>query len=245
MRFVLVEPRSGGNVGSAARALENLGFRRLVVVAPACDPKGNEAHRMAVDAHATLEAARVVATLDEALDGAVRVVGTTRRAGKHRRPHWRLDRFEIVDSAASQTAFVFGREDRGLTDEELDRCTHLVYLPADAAYESFNLAQALLLTAYHARLALDGDPPEPADPEPRAADAAREAMYRHLGRSLDTIGFVHRDSAAPIMRRLRRLIGRALPSEREVQMLRGLARQIDWVAGRAGLNADDDDDRTG
>lgn len=236
-RFVLVEPQSAGNVGAAARALKNLGFSRLVLVRPACDPRASAALAMAVDARDLLDAAVLADDLDAALDGAGTVVGTSRRTGKHRRPHFRLDRISAELAGlerAAEIAFVFGREDHGLSDRDLDRCTHLVHLPAAAAYPSFNLAQAVLLVAYELRRAgLDqedqGDRPEP------AAHAEREAFFRHLEQALWTIGCIHEDSAVPILRRLRRLVGRASATAEELRLLRGLARQILWTAERAGL----------
>ncbi len=148
VRFVLVRPRSPGNVGSAARALKNLGFSRLSVVAPRCDPRGVEARTLAVDAVDLLERMEIHADLDAALAGAATVVGTSRRMGKHRCPHYRLD--QLADELAGladrgDVAFVFGREDHGLSDAELDRCTQLVYFPASDVYPSFNLAQSVLL----------------------------------------------------------------------------------------------------
>lgn len=237
VRFVLIEPRSGGNVGATARALKNLGFSRLVLVRPSCDPLGSEARRMAVDAADLLERSVVEDDLDAALRGAQLVVGTTARTGKHRRPHRRLNHVsgELASRArASELAVVFGREDRGLTDRELDRCTHLVYLPSSAAYPSFNLAQAVLLVAWELRRSetvrgVDDDEGE------LATHGRREALYRHLERALRTIGFLNRDGAEVVMRRLRRLFGRARLTSDEVKMLRGVARQVLWTADRAGL----------
>jgi tRNA/rRNA methyltransferase len=238
---VLVETRSAGNLGSAARALKNLGFARLAVVRPACDPRSAEAARMAVDAADLLEAAVVCETLAEALDGARTVVGTSRRTGKHRRPHYRLDAFagELARLArAGEIAFVFGREDHGLADEDLDRCTHLVHLPASDDYPSFNLAQAVLLIAWELRRAtLLPDASDPLDAP--ALQEEREAFYTHMQRALGTIGYIHRDTVTPIMRRLRRLLGRASMTSDEVKLLRGMARQILWAADRAGLPARD------
>jgi TrmH family RNA methyltransferase len=222
-------------VGAAARALANLGFSRLEIVRPACDPQASEARKMAVNAAALLDSAAVHTTLDTALAGAQTVVGTTARTGKQRQPHWRIDVFAEELSARSdggELALVFGREDHGLNDEDLDRCTHLVYLPADAAYTSFNLAQAVLLVAWELRRAGLG----PADPHsPVAADQDREAYYRHLDQALRAIGFVTDQTAPSIMRRLRRLYGRAGVTEDELATLRGMARQIQWAAGKARL----------
>jgi tRNA/rRNA methyltransferase len=238
VRFVLVSPQTAGNVGSTARAMKNLGFSRLCLVRPECDPTGPDARKLAVDASDVLERAEIAHDLDAALDGVATVVGTTARTGKHRQPHWPLTDFAgqmARHAAAGELAVVFGREDHGLSDEELDHCTHLIYLPSSAEYSSFNLAQAVLLVAWELRLAGMGRPVvEPT--EVLADQASREAMYRHLQEALLAIGFLHDDSVGSIMRRLRRLYGRANLTSREGSLLRGMARQILWAAGRAGLS---------
>lgn len=246
VRFVLSESRSGGNVGAAARALKNLGYSRLALVRPQCDPLGREARMMAVEAVDLLERAAIHETLDAALDEAGSVIGTSRRAGKHRRPHYRLDLFSTEMARLALTgelAVVFGPEDRGLRDAELDRCTHLVHLPAEESFPSFNLSQAILLVAYELRRSALAAHTAAAD-EPPSGHAEREAMYRHLQEAFRTIGYLQRDSVTAIMRRWRRLLGRAVPTGEEVRLLRGLARQILWTAERAGLppppEADDD-----
>ncbi len=245
VRFVLVETLSAGNVGSVARALKNLGYARLDLVRPRCDPLGPEAHRMAVDAVDLLETATVHEELDGALTGAHQVVGATGRRGKHRRPHWPLVKLPDEVSAcgeASRLAVVFGREDRGLTDAQLDRCTHLVYLPSTAAYPSFNLAQAVLLVAYELSRADVSMLPDVEEDE-LVDHEQREALYAHLERALVTVGFINRDGTEVIMRRMRRLLGRARMTAHEANMLRGLARQILWAADRAGLPPADEPDR--
>lgn len=235
VRFVLVEPQAGGNVGSAARALKNLGFSRLVLVRPRCDPSGPEAMRMAVRAADLLQRASVHDDLDDALAGATTVVGTTRRKGKYRKPHYRLDTFaeQLARFAMrGELAVVFGREEHGLADAELDRCTHLTHLPACDDYPSFNLAQSVLLVAYEIRRAAIDLPPE-AQPEPTAEHGERESMFRHLQRALLAIGFLQPNTAETMMRRVRRLLGRAAMTSEEVKIFRGIARQSLWIAGRA------------
>jgi tRNA/rRNA methyltransferase len=244
VRFILVESQSAGNIGASARALKNLGFSRLALVRPQCDHSGSEARKMAVDARDLLGAVTLHGDLDGALAGAGVVVGTSRRMGKHRRPHWRFD--ELSDELARSTldgelAVVFGREDHGLSDLELDRCTHLAHLPAASAYPSFNLSQAVLLCAYELRMAGLEVAPEPALVAP-ADHALREAMYCHLERALRTIGFLTTDSGEVVMRHFRRLLGRAQMTPEEVKMLRGVARQILWAAERAGLEIADEPD---
>jgi TrmH family RNA methyltransferase len=241
VRFVLVGPQTAGNVGAAARALKNLGFERLVVVAPECDIASTEARRMAVDAADLLERAAVAGTLDEALAGAGTAVGTSRRVGKYRKPHYRLELFsqELAGLAqAGELAVVFGREDSGLTDQELDRCTHLVCLPAAEAYPSFNLAQSVLLVAYELRRVEVMERAEPPQVVP-ASHESREAMYRHVERALRAIGFLAPETSETMMRRLRRLYGRAGVTDEEVQILRGVAHQTLWAARQAGLESDD------
>lgn len=238
VRFVLVEPHHGGNVGASARALKNLGFGRLDLVTPRCDPVGDEARRMAMDARDLLGRIGIASSLDEALAGATTVIGTSRRRGKHRRPHWRLDRLapEIARFAAvGEVAVIFGREAHGLSDAELDRCTHLVHFAAAEAYPSFNLAQSVLLVAYQMRLALAESPEDDGGLAPPAEHREREGMYVHLEAALRGSGFLHDQTAEPMMRRIRRMLGRADMTSEEVQILRGVARQMLWLARRAGI----------
>lgn len=237
VRFVLVEPQLESNLGATARALKNLGFRRLHLVSPRCDPRGDEARRTAKDARDLLEQSRVDPDLDTALRGAATVIATSRRKGKHRQPHWRLDQLapEMARMvAAGEVAVIFGREAHGLSDAELDRCTHLVYFPSSEEYPSFNLAQAVLLVAYEMRLSLETPiADEPLDPP--ADHSSREAMYAHLETALQAIGFLHEDTVEPMMRRIRRMLGRATLTPGDVQILRGIARQTLWLARRAEL----------
>jgi len=244
VRFVLVGPQSGGNVGAAARAIKNLGFSRIDLVAPECNPRGEEARRMAVGAADLLETARVHADLDAALEGAGAAIGTSRRGGKQRSPHYRLDTFapELARlAAAGEIAVVFGREDSGLTDAELDRCTHLVQFLSFDALPSYNLAQSVLLVAYTLRLALPGAAGGIAT-EPLADHASREAAYLHLEAALFSIGFLHEGAAEVMMRRIRRMLGRADLNPGDVQVLRGIARQILWLARTAGRDVPAEED---
>jgi TrmH family RNA methyltransferase len=234
---VLVEPRSAGNVGAAARALENLDAGDLVLVNPHCDPRGEEARRLAVEAAGRLLRARVVGSLDEALAGSRVSVGATARTGKQRRPHYRVDTLaEALRTlpGAETPALVFGREDRGLTDTELDRCTHVVYLPASPGYTSFNLAQAVLLVVWELRRA--GWGPADSTLDPPATHESREAMLRHLQRAWVAIGFLQGEATPSMMRKFRRLFGRAGLTDDEVRVLRGVAHQTLWAARAAGLD---------
>jgi TrmH family RNA methyltransferase len=247
IRFVLVEPRYGGNVGATARVLKNFGFATLELVDPREGADHEEAVRMAVDAADVLAASRTHATLDEALSGAATVVGTSRRMGKHRQPHHRLDALAPAIAGLAlrgEVALLFGREDHGLSDLDLDRCTHLVYVPTAEAYPALNVAQTVALVAYELRRALDAAVPDSA---PVAADdesddaladhAAREAMYAHLEEALLTIGFLKLGQLEGMMRRLRRVLSRAELTPGDVDVVRGIARQILWLARQARLDS--------
>ena len=190
---------------------------------------------MAVSAAGLLDAASVHPTLDTALAGARTVVGATARTGKQRKPHYRIDALVeqlVAHGDPGELAIVFGREDHGLSDDDLDRCTHLAYLPADDSYTSFNVAQAMLLVAWELRRA--DWAPAPAQ-EPPAPDEDREAFYQHYEQALRAIGFVTDQTAPSVMRRVRRIYGRACVTEEELATLRGMARQILWAADKAGL----------
>jgi tRNA/rRNA methyltransferase len=148
IRIVLVEPAGALNVGSVARVMKNMGLRHLVLVNPRCDVASAEARQMAVHAADVLSAADRVATLAEALQGCQRVIATI---GRDRAfpiplepPHvalpWLL--------AAGTAALVFGREDRGLTNDELKYAQRLVQIPTNPAYPSLNLAQSVAICCY-------------------------------------------------------------------------------------------------
>lgn len=243
VRFVLVEPLYAGNVGSAARALKNFGFRRLVLVDPQEGPEREEAVRMAVDARDVLAAAATTPSLGEALDGASVVVGTSRRMGKHRQPHYAFDALapKMAGLAArGEIAIVFGREDSGLSDADLDLCTHLAYLPTSDDYPALNVAQAVAIVAYELNRAIDAAPSvaavEDLDDIHLADHGAREAMYAHLDEALYAIGFLKDGQVEGMMRRLRRILGRAELTAGDVQVVRGIARQILWLAREAKLD---------
>lgn len=241
IRFVLVESRYGGNVGAAARVLKNFGFLNLDLVDPREGADHEYAVRMAVDAGDVLASARTHATLDDALSTAATVIGTSRRMGKHRQPHHRLDELAPVIAGLAlrgEVAMVFGREDRGLSDTDLDRCTHLVYVPTSESYPALNLAQTIAIVAYELRQAQGDQAPAAPDPEAEMLvdHAGREAMYAHLEQALLAIGFLKLGQLEGMMRRLRRILSRAELTAGDADVMRGIARQILWLARQAKLD---------
>ena len=235
LRIVLVRPRGAANIGAAARAMKNCGVRDLVLVRPRA--RLAAAARMAVHAGDVLAAARVVDDLGAAVGDCRLVVGTTCRAGGYRGAAEDLDALVPVlrqAAAAGPVAVVFGPEDHGLSNDDLRHCPRLCTLDTDPAYASLNLAQAVLLVCWTLRRAVRaGAAPAGAPAEP-AAFAELAGLEAHWRAVLDAIGFLNDQNPEHILHTLRALLGRAVPTAREVRVLRGIARQIGWAHGRAG-----------
>jgi tRNA (cytidine32/uridine32-2'-O)-methyltransferase len=225
VRFVLFSPTHPGNIGSVARAMKNMGFSDLVLVNPPPEFLCAESRAMASGAQDVLHGARVTATLKEALEGCGLVLGASAR---HRRigcPEFdpRECATQMTVAAKAQTpALVFGPERSGLTNDELDLCHGIVYIPGNPAYNSLNLSQAVQVIAYELRMtapqARDLPPPE----APLAQAADMELFYEHLERVLLGSGFLNPDNPRHLMRRLRRLFNRTRLDSNELNIMRGI-----------------------
>jgi len=230
MAFVLVRTKSAGNIGAAARALKNMGFADLRLVAPAAG-EDRVASEMAVHGRDILQRARRYPDLAAALEDRTLALGTTCRFGGDRAPAQPLRQVAAELSVlAERVAVVFGPEDHGLSNYELSFCQRLIVIPTAPEYPSLNLAQAVMVTAWELFMARrDTDPPQARSarlaPWPDSA-----AMLARLERALIAIGFLPADHPEHIMASLRALFGRAGLSSREVDILSGIARQINWFA---------------
>lgn len=232
--FVLVRPARAANVAAACRALANMGFRHLRLVAPLPDLADPTARALAYGAWDVLDGAVTCASVAEAVADAEWVVGTS---GKSR--DGALDPRAFARQLASGTwrrvALVFGPEASGLTGRELDLCHARVHIPAAPAHPSLNLAQAVLILAYEAFLALAARAAEPAhaalDEAPAARAGELEDALGHLREALLEVGFLDPHNPDALLAELRRLLARAAPTPRELTLLRGIARQMSW-AGR-------------
>lgn len=230
LRIVLVNTTHPGNIGGAARAMKNMGLSDLVLVDPK-DYPSDEAVWRASNAKDVLEGARVVSTLDEAIADCGLVIGTSAR--ERRIPWPLLTPRECGDRAWSEAsqhpvAIVFGREDRGLTNEELHKCHFHVHIPSNPEYSSLNLATAVQVLCYEMRVSgltaqQDGEPLHFDDWDmPPAKSEALESYFAHLQSTLETLGFLEPGNPRQTMTRLRRLFNRIRMDDMELSILRGI-----------------------
>lgn len=236
IRIVLVNTSHPGNIGGVARAMKNMGLSRLYLVAPRQYPD-EQADWRAVSAIDVLESAVVTETLEEAIGDCQFVVGTSAR---NRRIPWPLqDPRQCAGriakaSAQEQVAVLFGREDRGLTNDELKLCNLHLNIPTSEAYSSLNLAMAVQIVGYELRMLWSQEDLPVAEDEqwdtPFSTQENMERFYTHLETTLVDIEFL--DPAAPrqLMSRLRRLYGRVRLDEMELNILRGILTETQkWV----------------
>ncbi len=237
--IVLDHPKDVVNIGGVLRVMKNFGLTDLRLV----NPDVFDAYRLEGIAHRTLdliEACTLHETLDDALGDATFVVGTTARARTAGRPYVRPR--EVAETVAERvfegtTALVFGREDRGLTNEALDRCHAVTIVPTSPDYSSINLAQAALLLAYEVFLAIDGGEEE----MPRGRRATRpptqeelEETFAAIAQGLARIEFYKARKPESVMRTLRTIVARAEPDLREAKLLGAVGYEIGNYLDRKG-----------
>jgi tRNA/rRNA methyltransferase len=237
IEIVLVEPQSSGNVGSVARAMKNTGFRNLTLINP-CDYANNEAYSMACKADDVLKGATVYPALQECLNKTGIVVGTTRRMGRMRYPVLTLDEAvpKILElSSKNRVSILFGREDRGLENDEIPLCDILLEIPTDPGYGSLNLSHAVFIVCYSLFSARFSVPPT-IKVAPREE---LEKMYVHMEKTLMDLSYGEMGGEyllEAILRSFRRLFGRTGLMQKEINMLRGIFTQIEQRALKAGVD---------
>ncbi|MDX1434009.1 MAG: RNA methyltransferase [Gammaproteobacteria bacterium] len=227
LRVVLVETSHPGNIGAVARAMWAMGLGHLHLVRPGRFPAA-EATARAAGADEVLYRARVHASLDDALADCVWVVGTSARERRLEWPRitpraWAGQAIE--ESARGEVALVFGREQWGLSNEELDRCHAVACIDSNPAFRSLNVAAAVQIFAYELRCATAAHAPraDGADvPDDPASAGELEGLYAHLEQALVDIDYLDPQAPKLLMRRLRRLYGRARLERAELNILRGV-----------------------
>ncbi len=242
IRIVLINTTHPGNIGAAARAMKVMGLSALHLVTPKAFPNA-DATAMASGADDLLQAARVHESLDSALADCSLVLGTSARFRSLPMPILDVRRASeqaLEESASRKVAILFGRERYGLTNEEMQRCQYLVNIPANPAYSSLNLAQAVQIVAYELRVAAIGGAGlfvPPSDREP-VEDSQMEGLFQHLEQTLLDLRFLNPKQPKRLMLRLRRLFNRARPDQNEMNILRGILKASQEAAERTGKARD-------
>jgi tRNA (cytidine32/uridine32-2'-O)-methyltransferase len=239
VRIILVNTTHPGNIGGAARAMKNMGLTQLYLVAPRKYPD-EEATWRSSNATDVLDGAIVVESVEEAIDGCELVIGTSAR---ERRIPWPLkDPRACATEAGSSSikgnvAIMFGREDRGLTNEELQMCHLHMHIPTNPEYSSLNLAAAVQVAAYELRMFALGESIEINDElgwdNPLANAVDIELMHKHMEKTLATIHFIDPENPKQVLTRLRRMFARIRMDKMEVAIMRGFLNKIDKAVGKS------------
>jgi tRNA/rRNA methyltransferase len=233
LRFVLVETSRPGNIGAAARAMKTMGFSELVLVNPRFPDavQHEEAVAFASGAQDVLEAVRIVGSIEEALSNCNFAAAVTARLREFSPPiiSPRALSAQLASETGLQAALVFGNERFGLPNDVVEKCNVLINIPANPDYSSLNLAQAVQVLAYECRMAALGDQPIATGigfHGEAAGFAEIEGMYTHLEQALIEIDFLDANNPKKLMPRLKRLFSRTQLETEEVNILRGIAKQI-------------------
>jgi len=245
-RFILINTSHAGNVGAAARAMKTMGFDDLVLVAPRWPNVLNreETIQRSSGALDVLKNARIVDTLDDALDGMTHLCATamtprdfgppTTTPRKHFEALLKKELYtqvnkglEAENAKNSGVAFLFGSERFGMRNEDVYRCHVCLSIPSNPQFGSLNLGAALQVIAYDWREALAAYPVQAATAQPVLADAAQvSGMLTHLEQALTHIGFLDPASPKKLMPRLNQLFNRAQLTQEEIHILRGMAKMM-------------------
>jgi len=246
IRIVLVNTSHPGNIGAVARAMKNMCLSQLYLVEPQKYPH-DEATWRAASAGDVLDSAIVCDTLADAIAGCQLVIGTSAR---ERTVPWPLldprncmERAYKEAEANHKVAVVFGREDRGLTNEELQRCNLHVHIPANPDYSSLNIAMAVQVLSYELRMANLSDDLSSNDMAdwdvPVAGADELERYLVHLEETLRDINFLRPEAPKKLMTRLRRLYQRTRLDEMEVNILRGILTSTQYWVRKAKVKDSD------
>ena len=230
VRIVLVGTTHAGNIGAVARAMKNMGLRNLTLVSSTPAGPETEAAPMASGAYDIVVQAQSATDLIEALAESLMAVGTSARLGGKRISAEMPDQVipRLMERARTgPVACVFGRESRGLTNEEMKLCTDHMIIPTDAEFASMNVAQAAAITAYEIFKVACRPVGFQAKTLRPASVKVREDMYEHIESVLLQAGFLDRSNPLRMMRDLRRILNSAEMGDRDAKIIRGIFRKID------------------
>lgn len=229
--IVLYKPKYAGNVGSIARVAKNMGIGNIIVVGAADLDREEMERRSTHLALDMVEQIKYYDEIDEALADFQYIVGTTARLGKARGP-FNTPR-KIAENIANisqknKVALLFGPEDRGLTNDELRYCQAVVTIPSSREFKSLNLSHAVMILCYEIYTAALPVTEEVAPKWARSDEL--EGMYGQIKTMLNDIGFLNPENPDYWMMHMRRFFARSGLLAREVKIIRGICRQLEWSA---------------
>ncbi|MGI2260001.1 tRNA (cytosine(32)/uridine(32)-2'-O)-methyltransferase TrmJ [Shewanella sp. GXUN23E] len=233
IRVVLVGTSHPGNIGSVARAMKTMGLSNLYLAEPRCEPDGQSV-ALAAGACDILKELKTVGSMEEAIRDCSLVIATSARS---RTLDWpMLDPRQAgeklaVESFNGPVAMVFGRENHGLNNEELQRCHYHLSIPANPEYSSLNLAQAVQLVCYETRMAWLAGQHKPVDDIQYPSSEDHERFFAHLEQTLSRTGFIIKNHPGQVMTKLRRLFTKARIETHEMNILRGILTSVDKKVG--------------
>ncbi len=233
---ILVEPQGPINIGACCRVMKNFGFSDLRLVNPCQGFKSRDARKMALNAQEMLKNATLYKSLPSALEDCNIAFGTTRRSGKYRSdfitPDITAKKISEYDNN-TKIALVFGREDSGLTTDELKTCQNFVTIPTNDSFASMNLSHAISIILYEINNVLkDNDNSESSKPignNDLAQGKELEQMYAHMREILINIEYLDPQNPDHLLKSYRKIFGKAELTSRDVRIIRGLISKIDWI----------------
>lgn len=231
---ILVEPTHPGNVGSTARAMNNMGASDLRLVNP-CDHLDREAYRLASNSEKILESATVYNSLEEAVSDCQLIIGTSSRARDRQQEVsslWDLNKLLTSFPIKTKTALVFGRERSGLTNREMDLCNGWVTIPTFGKSFSLNLAQAVILVLYEYSKSVNLPEDYNEKKLPPAKSKNLEGLKEHLFLLLDKINYIKPGKKDSLWSNFSDLLSRSKADENEVRMLRGFLHKVELYIKR-------------
>jgi tRNA/rRNA methyltransferase len=229
-RIILVKPKNEENIGAVARVTKNFGFSDLYLVRP--PDIGKKAFAVASHAYDLLSACTIVDSVEAAIAGSALVAGTTSKIGFSVNRHMRMPFFSPhelrakVKDKEGTLSLLFGREDMGLLNEEIMQCDIVVYIPTSPDYPVMNLSHAVAVLLYELR-----DVESESGERELACVEDKERLFAHLRTFLDEIEYRdHKREKTMLM--LRRILGRAELTPREVRTLHGILSKAEWKIER-------------
>ena len=233
LKVVLVEPSGTINIGSVARLCENFGVKELSLVSPRCDYLSQEAKKMAVRGVKILESARLHKDLNSALSDCSRIIATCGRKDHGEIPlssNENALQWAIESKSEEKIALVFGREDRGLSNEELLKANKIISLNTNHNYPSLNLSHAVAIVLHQFSYCSEFNLSKPNKIKSNPANLIKlEDCINDAGRLLLDIGFLMEHTYKAKMTKIKRLLLRSEIIDDEVALIRGIISQVKWA----------------